>query len=512
MGKNACKLFTGHPYAVCAVICILVWVITGGSTFLIRGYGLSTKAQMIIYIAIMGITVVASVILAVMKKLNVRSGVLLIMAGGFLARLWHVIYATAGEGYQHDFGHFDYNFENAVHDNYMLYILKNASLPNFDFRGTGQFYHPPLHHTISAIAIKINQTIFPSRADNYEFLLCISLFYSLVILILIYRILKLFGFDGMSLIIPMCLASFYPAMIIGAGQINNDPLATLLSIAAFYHAVRWYRERGWKEIISVALCIGFAMMTKLSAGLMAFPVGFIFLAALFKAKGRGKKLWAQYGVFASLVFPLGLWFPVRNYIKWGIPPTYVFDLGIIPNQDLSGYSLLERLFGISEVSLSIPFCVYDVTYKDFNIFMILYKTSLFDDLDHHDKAFFILIATVIFILGMTLILIMATGFVKMIRKIIKERDIEYAAVVILFLTEIISIITFAMKYPLICSVSFRYIFVTVIFATLCLALFFKKTENELAALIQKIGMAFIAVFSLFSVIFYATEWMAMPFF
>lgn len=512
MENKAFKLVTGHPYITCAVICVLVWILTGGSTFLIRDCGLSTKTQMICYMAVMGITMAASVILAIMRKLSVRSGVLLIMTGGFFARLWTALYATTGMGYQHDFGNFDYNLENAVHDNYILYLLKNHSLPDFDFRGTGQFYHPPLHHTISAIAIKINQLVFPSRADNYELLMCISLFYSLAILILIYKILKLFGFDGMSLIASMCLASFYPAMIIGAGQINNDPLATLLSVAAFYHAIKWYREREWKEIIYVALCIGFAMMTKLSSGLIAFPVGFIFLAALIKEKGRGKKIWSQFCVFAAIVFPLGLWFPIRNYIKWGIPPTYVFDLGIIPNQDLSGYSLLERLFGVSEVSLSIPFCVYDVTYKDFNIFMLLYKTSLFDDLDHHDKLFFTILATLIFIIGLTVILVLVTGFVKMIRKVIKEHSAEYMAVVILLFTELISIIIFAMKYPLICSVNFRYIFVTVISFTLSSALFFRKTENEYLVLIQRISVGVIASFSLLSVIFYATEWMAMPFF
>ena len=501
-----------HPYVLSGVICILFWLLTGGSVSFLNKAGITAKTCMIVYLALFGAVIVTGVVLKIRKKLNTSGYIALIAIGGVLARIWFAMYSLTNDAYQHDFGNFDRNPLHAVHDNYIFYIFDNWRLPDFDFRGYGQYYHPPLHHFISAVAMKINEVVFPGREGNYEFLMCISLFYSLVIMILLYKILKLFKFDGVQLICAFALVSFYPFMIVSAGQINNDPLASLFFIAAFYHAILWYREPGFRRIITVAVCIGCAMMSKISAGLIAVPVGFIFLVMLIKKKFRDSRLWLQFLSFAAVVFPLGLWFPIRNYINWKIPPTYVFDLGILPRQDMTVFTPLERLFGLSEVTVTIPFVIFGEDYRDYNIFMILFKSSLFDDFDHHDKELYILLATFMFFLGAAIVAMIIAGLVLMIRRIIREKDPELAAVVLLLVTELASSILFAFKYPLICSVSFRYIFPTVICFTLCMAFCFTKSKNEVVNLLQKIAIGAIACFSLVTVAFYACEWMAMPFY
>ena len=506
------KALKSHPYLISAFLCVLFWLLTGGTLRTFIRLGLTIRTCMIIYLVIMGIVLAAFVVTAILKKLTDEHTCLFIALGGTLARMWYALYSQTDDSYQHDFGNFDYDFQYAVHDNYILYLLKNIKLPDFDFRGTGQFYHPPLHHIISAIAIKINSVIFPDKAGNYEILMCISLFYSLATLILIYKILRYFGFEGLSLKCAFALASFYPFMIIHAGQINNDPLASLLFIAGFYQALLWYREPGFKRIIYTAVCIGCAMMTKISAGLIALPVGFIFLAVLIRSKFKDKKLWLQFLSFAAIAFPLGLWFPVRNYIKWQIPPTYVFELGRVANQDLSMYSPLQRLFGFSEVTMSIPYVVFDLNNRDFNIFTILFKSSLFDDFDHHDKPFFLILSIILFFLGGAMLIMFATGLVKTVIKAVKERSIPLISVLILLVTEFTSAVFFALKYPLICSVNFRYVFPTIICFALFTALCFTKSENEYIRLIQKITVVAVSCFCVMSVVFYACEWMAMPYF
>ena len=291
------KLLSEHHFCVAGLLCIVVWILTGGSAALLNKAGITNTALMTVHFVIMGAVIFCLLYLVFSKRITDTLACMTLALGGFFARAWYCIFALTTEEYQHDVGAFDYNLANASHDNYILYLLYNKHLPDFDFRGTGQFYHPPLHHFISAVAIKINSVIFPSREGDYGFLMCISLFYSLIVLILIYRILKMFGFTGKSLVIPFAVACFYPYLIISSGQINNDPLASMLFIAAFYNALVWYRERSFKRMIFTALCIGFAMMSKLSAGFVAFPVGFIFLAALIGARGKDKKMWQQFASF-----------------------------------------------------------------------------------------------------------------------------------------------------------------------------------------------------------------------
>ncbi len=490
-----------HPYIYAGSACFLVWIVTGGSIRLLADYGIPSGLAFGIYLASLAALAAVFAVYLVRKKLTDTVTTAVIMTGGALVRLWYVLMALPNGSFQHDFGYFDYNLEYAVHENYFFYLIYNHALPDFDFRGTGQYYHPPLHYVISAIAVKINSAFFPSRADNYEFLMCISLFYSLAVLILIYKLLKLFEIKGRALHFALLLAAFYPSMIISAVQINNDPLASLLFIAGFYFAVRWYKERKTSQIIITAVCIGCAMMTKISAGLIAVPVGFIFLAALIRSGFKGKKIWSQFGIFALTVFPLGLWFPVRNYIKWGIPPTYVFDLGIVPDQDLSGYSVLQRLFGISEVSLSIPFTVFGEEYKDFNIFMILYKTSLFDDHDLHDRMVPLALATFMFLIGALLMIMLIAGLVKMIMKC--RGSIEKISVILLLVTEFVSSIIFAFKYPLICSVNFRYIFPVVIAGALSMGMFFEGKDIGSKISLKHIAGGILGCFCLVSVIYYS---------
>ena len=515
MSSNTDKIravIVRHPYIASAIPCILLWLVTGGSVSTLNRIGITTTTQMITYLVMLLCVVIVYVVLAVRHKLSDKISCLIIFIGGLLARAWFAMYSLTNDAYQHDFGNFDYDLHYAVHDNYILYLLNEHHLPDFDFRGLGQFYHPPLHHIISAIACKVNSVIFPGRDGNYEFLMCISLFYSLAILILIYKILRYFKFEGKALICAFMLASFYPYMIITAGQINNDTLASLLFIAAFYQALLWYRRPGFKRIIYIAVMIGCAMMTKISAGLIAIPVGLIFLITLIKSKGRDRKLWLQFLSFAAVVFPLGLWFPIRNYIRWGIPPTYVFDLGILPKQDLTVFTPLQRLFGFSEVTMSIPFVVFGVDYRDYNTFTILFKSSLFVDFDHHDKSLFILLATFVFFLGMAVLIMFATGLVKTVIKAVRERSVELIAVLVLLVTEFTSSVIFGFKYPLVCSISFRYIFPTVICFALFAAFCFKPARNQYLILLQRIAIGVIVLFSLASVAFYACEWMAMPFF
>jgi len=65
------------------------------------------------------------------------------------------------------------------HAGYITYLLQHHQLPDFDPRGHWQFYHPPLHHMISALWLWLSEHVFGiSNAAAQESLQTLSLFYA----------------------------------------------------------------------------------------------------------------------------------------------------------------------------------------------------------------------------------------------------------------------------------------------------------------------------------------------
>ena len=74
--------------------------------------------------------------------------VILILAAGFLLKLVYVLYTGIGT-LQHDVHSFTDSTNG--HAGYIRYLYTYGHLPDFDPRQEFQFYHPPLHHILSAL-------------------------------------------------------------------------------------------------------------------------------------------------------------------------------------------------------------------------------------------------------------------------------------------------------------------------------------------------------------------------
>ena len=120
----------------------------------------------------------------------------------------------------------------------------------------------------------------------------------------------------------------------------------MLFFGAFYYGFKWYGEGKTKDIITSALFTGFGMMTKLSVGLIAFPMGFLFIAKFIKdiRAEKGLKTFGQLASFGVIAAPLGLWYSIRNLIRYNTPLGYVLKLDI-KHMDISRFTVKERLFG-----------------------------------------------------------------------------------------------------------------------------------------------------------------------
>ena len=252
--------------------------------------------------------------------------ILLIFLAGFLLRL---NYAAKTDIYtrQHDIG----RIGSSGHIGYIQYICENGRLPDFDVRTKWQFYHPPLHHAVAAVWVKIQTLCGAELYDAMMGVRWLTTLYSTMTMFVFYRLLRLLGHDGLSLYVPFALIAFHPTFIILAGSVNNDCLAVTLAFTAMYFAVRWYKTRGWGAIIGLGLSIGLAMLTKLSYWYLAPATAVMFLVVLINDKNK-KRVVGQYCAFGAVCVPTGLFWSVRNLIGWGVPMNYVPLLMVLRKQ------------------------------------------------------------------------------------------------------------------------------------------------------------------------------------
>ena len=404
-------------------------------------------------IAVMGVFVY----LGLTDRLTTEKIIMLIIAAGFLVRLVYVLY-TPVTSRQHDVNSFG---SETGHAAYIKYIYDNHHLPDFDVRTKWQFYHPPLHHTISAVWLSI-QTFtgidFEYACENIQIL---TLFYSSICMIISYKIFHQLGLKRGGLICACAVVAFCPTFFIMAGSINNDILSITFMLGAVLNTIYWYKNPTYKNILAIALCIGLGMMTKLSVWMVAPAVAFVFIYVFFKNLKNFKKYLLQFVSFAVVCIPLGLWWSVRNLIGFGVPLTYVPRLSESSDQYIGNIPLIERLFNFNFsqfTDVGDQFTCYGGSYNEFNPLVGLFKTSVFDEMITESN--YPNIAILNDILFWSAVIVGVIGFISMAAVFVSKKGIpDIPMKIFLFLIYaviFISYYTFCIGYPHVCTQNIRY--------------------------------------------------------
>lgn len=432
---------------------------------------------------------------------------LLIIGISFMLKFYYVFY-TSVYTRQQDVGVFG---GEDSHAGYIEYLLFNHHLPDFDVRDRWQFCHPPLHHTISALWIYINENIFGVGHDPArESLQTLSLFYSMTIVISAYKIFKYFKLKGNALYIPLIITAFHPTFIILSGSINNDILSIAFVMGAVVCTLKWYENPTLKNILKIALCVGLGMMTKLSAALVAPPIAVVFLVVFIrKIKADGLKLLGQYAAFGAVCIPLALWFEIRNLIKFDVPITYVQEMDKNQLQYIGDQSFISRITDFSSHQLSSVFQQWaawtdngEITgYNEYNPLIALLKNSIFGEFINQNNfaegSYILTVCTVLFWLAA---LIAAIAFTAMIVSAFSKKCLKLMPklfMIIFWLVLIINFYKLAKDYPFTCSMNFRYITPTVIIGSL----FYGTAIQRFSEKDSKLSVTAANVMSVLSIMF-----------
>ena len=215
-----------------------------------------------------------------------------------------------------------------------------------------------------------------------------------------------------------------PVLVMMSGTMNNDNLSFMFFFLALLYGIRWYKNQSYSNIILIALFIGLGMITKLSIGFIAFIIAPLFLIRFIEKIKEKKyfKLIPQFLVFAIIVFPLGLSYAIRNYILFDQSFTYILDFGRDSwlHEVIKEKNIYERFFSLPISQLFHKTQVIFHDYQEYNIWVDLIKTSIFEEFPYGHSPLACVFAGVMFLINLPYWLILIPSIVFIIYKLIKK--------------------------------------------------------------------------------------------
>lgn len=407
---------------------------------------------------------------------------------------------------------------NPGHIGYIEYIYKFHKLPDMNPYELFSYYHPPLHYLLGGIWLTVLTTFGMAEDLAFENLQALPLFYSGLLMFVTYLILKKVGAKGGCLYAGLFLIAMHPALTLMSGSINNDMLSTLLLACCILSTLCFIRERSLKNLIFIALSIGFGMLCKINTAIMAFPVGLVFLMDLIEIirNGDGKTVMQRirnYILFGLTSAVIGLSWIVRNLIRFHVKP------GISSATEASvmytgNYSVWERI-GIpafTDWHFEFPFHPLsgDVIH---NTWVIMFQTSLYGEIYPMGLAGVLsVLCQIAYIAAIISAFLSALYFLVMqCRKFQnKRKTCIYDAAFLLtgYLIFLLSFVAFALKYPYTCSSDFRYIVICLIYIAVGLSdsESFCTIGTKTSAVSRIIEMGICAVPALTTIIYMIWFW------
>ena len=372
---------------------------------------------------------------------------------------------------------------NNGHIGYIEYIYKFFHLPDMDPYEYFGYYHPPLHHIIEALWMTLQRFIGVPEELAFENLQIPTLIYSSLCMLVMLHILEESGISKKYIKAGLLLFAFHPRMMVLAGSVNNDILALLLLLVTIWRMLAWIGDKSYRNIILLALSLGFGMISKLNTAICAFSIAVIFLVELIRViKEKNlvnlKRTVLEYVVFGLICIPIGLSYIVRNLVLFGEKPG-IPSPAIIPSQsvmytgDYSVWSIIG-IPALSELRLEFPF--HPLSAKAIhNTWVILFQTGLFAEAYPTTIGDFLLsfaqvayVASIILAVLTTIIFI--CGYTKKYVGEVKEKYSKSSdATLFLLSTYVFMLLSFCLyvfKYPYTCSSDFRYMTASLVFTSI----------------------------------------------
>lgn len=455
----------------------------------------------------MGIALAVILIAAFLILLKVEKGItenviMLVIFASFLLRILYAVLTTASL-FQNDITFFHPDCYG--HMGYVYRMYADGRLPDVDPTTAYEFYQPPLHYAISAVFLKIFEFMGLLPSDPWEVeevLQVLPLIYSSLTIVFIYKITKQMRLSMEARLTAVCFAGFLPYSVMLGAALNNDPLAILLMIMSIYYTFKWYEKPDMKGILIMALCIGGAMMTKISAGLIAPAMAVMMLHRAWRDRKQWTVYLKQFTCFGLIAFPLGLWYSLYCFARYRMPIGYISDLSEDSEQFIGMHDKWSRFFDFNQaLDLLNLRNDYINDFADYNIPVSLIKYATFGESRYYLATRIThIVGTGIFWTNAVLLVTMAAAFLvwclfrdgRGMQKIF----VLTAAVVTIFLY-----LQTCIRYTHVCTMNIRYIMCTVYIGCITIAAAASGLQERIAGKSETGGRACKAVMTSIAVLY-----------
>ena len=450
----------------------------------------------------LAVSLTFSVFLFAKGKLNTKYLSAVIIFLGFALRLTYILYTTIYER-QHDnytLGHL------GGHLGYITHFANDLfSLPKENVIDISQYYHPPLHHFIAGLFLNcLEWTGFEELNDIGECIQYLTLFYSSVCMILIYKILRFFKVNGLPLLAGISIVAFHPTMIILSGSVNNDILSVAFMLGAIYNALLYYRSHTYYNILKTALCVGLAMMSKLSGWLAAPAVAVIFITVMITENKQRVLIFKQWLAFGIVCAPLGLWWSIRCLIEYDMPIGYVMGFKKTIAMYLGDkYTVWQRLTDFSSFQFESVYDQYEwyhCPYYEYNPTIGLFKTAMFDEAQYGIELDFW--ATALFWVNILLVLLslIAIVYVLRVKSTVVDNPLKLS-LLLNYAVPVVSYYIFCMEYPFTCTMNVRYVVPSVLTSVIFISLLMQSLKDKQKTVHKPYANIILGIYSVTTAVF-----------
>lgn len=412
----------------------------------------------------------------------------MILIAGIIMRIGYMLY-TGCEVRGHDVWEMD--ADSYGHAAYILNIMQRGQLPQTN---TVQFYQQPMFYLLgSAVSFLVNGILRSSEAyDLVDAAKLVSCMASCMTLFLAEKLGTICGLKARGKKVLLLFVAFSPTFYLTGGAVAPDALTVAFMTAEFVYTLVWEAAPTWKNTCILALLYGFGISTKISCGTVAIFTAGVFLRKLYQAIKEKEALGyiKKYICFGVISFPLGLWYSVRNYVRFGQSLGYVVR---IPDDNIlyrGNRSIVVRFLWVDFPNIMKD--VYADVATDYNALVYFLKSSLFGEFRFQIPVW---IPAVLLFTTVAIACIIAVAVVWQIR----NRTGYGNRILIMAAIFYGSMIWFGIKYPFSCSLDYRYMGLLSVLAGMLLG-FYMDAKKEAA---KNVSILFY-VFAAFSILTYVT--------
>lgn len=465
-----------------------------------------------IYTCLFGV-IITGVVLKVKNKLTFERLLFLIFLVGVLLQLLYML-MTPINYRQHDV-----NTEfNDGHDAYAWTLYSTGKLPtkvDADGHLAYQFYHPPFNAIMQSGFMHFGKAMMSFmnfmagrelyQVDNqyaiFQTAEVLSTFYMNVAIYFGIKIAYRLKIENKFKLFAALFISFFPALIILAGQVNNDPLCVMNCFIVIYFTISWWEKPSYFNAAMIGLFTGLAMFAKLSGALIAVPAAVAYIIVLIQ-RIRKKEAFVPLIFQALIVFgfalPLGLWFHVYAKIRFDQPFGFVFSnlTNLLYKGDYNYFQRFINIFDFKDLFGNL----WGNTFVNYNLPNFMIKSAIFGEYGFAGAdalAGFALALHYLFVYAS--LVLMVVYFIKSGKEHLEIKIIAG----VLIISQLVAQLYFNIKMPYGCTMDFRYVVPIILGFMILDALAAEKFAKEndwkkyLAVVTCSLGMLFIASSSLF---------------